>query len=105
FTCYFCSMMPLRITYLFTLLIIIFLNTEDLFAQVRQTQIQTTSKLALSYYNDREYEKAATHLLEAYHLSHNSYYFRLYLNSMIELKQFEKAEAQIQTEIKEKPAQ
>lgn len=90
---------------MFTLFIVIFLITEDLFAQVSQTQIQTTSKLALSYYNDREYDKAASHLLEAYQLSHNSYYFRLYLNSMIELKHYEEAEARIQEEIKDKPAQ
>ena len=89
----------------FCTIIIVILSLNSLLAQNRQNEIQTSSRLALSYYNDREFEKAAPLLLEVYHLSRNSYYFRLYLNSLIELKQYEKAAGQIQEEIKKQKAQ
>lgn len=93
-------MMHLRIIYLFAALTVILVRTETSYAQIRQNEVQTKSRLALSYYNERDYEKATPLLLETFHLAHNSYYFRLYLNAMIELKQYDTAISQIETEIK-----
>jgi tetratricopeptide (TPR) repeat protein len=80
--------------------LILFFNMNLVLSQDRQNEIQTTSKLALSYYNAKDYEKAAPLLLEVYNLSKNNYYFRLFLTSLIELQQFEEADSQIQNEIK-----
>lgn len=70
------------------------------FTQNRQTEIQSASKLALAYYNAKDYEKAAPLLFEVYNLSKNNYYFRLHLNALLELQHFEEAEARILDEIK-----
>jgi tetratricopeptide (TPR) repeat protein len=78
----------------------LFFNINLVLSQDRQNEIQTTSKLALSYYNAKDYEKAAPLLLEVYNLSKNNYYFRLFLTSLIELQQFEEADSQIQNEIR-----
>ncbi len=69
-------------------------------AQNQPTQLQTSTKLALSYYNAKEFEKAAPLLLEVYELSKNNYYFRLYLTSLIELQRFDEAESRIKNELK-----
>ncbi|MFW6290505.1 MAG: tetratricopeptide repeat protein, partial [Mariniphaga sp.] len=92
-----------QIKYYFSIFIFIFtLNAVQ--AQNRQNEIQTTSRLALSYFEAKDFEKAAPLLLEVYHLSRNSYYFRLYLNALIEMKQFEEAAGQIQKEVKKQNA-
>jgi tetratricopeptide (TPR) repeat protein len=83
-------------------LLLIIININIVVAQNRQTEIQTNSGLALSYYNAKDYEKAAPLLLEVYKLSGNNYFFRLFLNSLIELKQYEEAESHIMTEIKKR---
>lgn len=82
------------------LIILLVFSMNAARAQTRQNEIQTASKLAMAYYNALDYEKAAPLLLEVYNLSKNNHYFRLYLNSMIELKRFEEAEEQIKKEIK-----
>ena len=69
-------------------------------AQNQPNELQTTSKLALAYYNSKNFEKAAPLLLEVYNLSKNNYYFRLHLNALLQLQYFEEAEARIQDEIK-----
>ncbi len=84
---------------LFFILLIIS-NFTTALAQNKQQEIQTNSRLAISYYSAKEFDKAAPLLLEVYNLSGNDYYFRLYLVSMIELGQFEEAERQIQNEIR-----
>ncbi len=96
-------MMYKRIKYFIAILIFIF-SLDVIQAQNRQNEIQTTSKLALSYYNAKDFEKAAPLLLEVYHLSRNSYYFRLYLNSLIETRQLEEAAEQIQKELEKQQA-
>ncbi|MFW5823237.1 MAG: tetratricopeptide repeat protein [Tangfeifania sp.] len=89
---------------LFTILIL--LATQMAFGQnKKQQEIQTNSRLALSYYNANDYEKAAPLLLEVYNLSRNNYYFRLYLTSLIELEKYEEAEDQLQKEIEQQKTQ
>ncbi len=80
--------------------ILVFFSLNQALAQNQPNELQTASKLALAYYNAKEFEKAAPLLLEVYNLSKNNYYFRLYLNSLIETQNFEEAETQIQNEIK-----
>ncbi len=87
-----------KIKYCIFIILLIF-NLNPVLSQNRQNEIQTNSKLALLYYNAKDYEKAAPLLLDIYHLSRNGYYFRLYLNSLIELKQYEVAAEQIQKEV------
>ena len=82
------------------ILILFFFNLNVALAQNQPTELQTTSKLALAYYNAKDFEKAAPLLLEVYNLSKNNYYFRLYLNALLETQNFEEAETQIQNEIK-----
>ena len=65
----------------------------------KQKQQQTNTKLALAFYNSKDYEKAAPLLLEVYKVSRNNYYFRLYITSLLELKEYDRALEQIQTEI------
>lgn len=69
-------------------------------AQQKRSEIQTNSQLSIVYYNAKDYEKAIPLLLEVYKVSRNSYYFKLYLTSLIELKRFEEAEEQVEKEIK-----
>ena len=88
--------------FLFTAILILGLNV--VFAQQKkQSEIQTNSRLSIEYYNAKDYEKAIPLLLEVYKVSRNSYYFKLYLTSLIELKRFEEAEEQVEQEIKKQP--
>ena len=82
----------------FSFIIIFILFLESVQAQNRQNEIQTSSQLALTFYNAKDFEKAAPLLLEVYNLTRNSYYLRLYLTSLIELGQYEMAAGQIQKE-------
>jgi tetratricopeptide (TPR) repeat protein len=66
------------------------------------TKIQTTSQLALSYYNAKDYEKAIPLLLEVYEASRNSTYFKYYLTCLIELDRLEEAQDQIRREIRKR---
>ncbi|MCD6355493.1 MAG: tetratricopeptide repeat protein [Prolixibacteraceae bacterium] len=81
------------------LFILLFVLGLEAVAQQKRSQLQTNSQLSIAYYNTKDYEKAAPLLLEVYRISHNSYYFRLYLTSLIELKKFDEAEVQINREI------
>ncbi len=68
--------------------------------QEQQNQIQTQSNLAIQYYNAREFDKAIPLLYGVYELSKNSFYFKYYLDCLIQLKRYQEAEEQIQHEIK-----
>jgi len=68
----------------------------------KSTKIQTTSQLAISYYNAKDYEKAIPLLLEVYEASKNSTYFKYYLTCLIELGRLEEAQDQIRREIRKR---
>lgn len=70
------------------------------FAQNKRSDIQSKSSLAIRYYNAKDYEKAAPLLKEVHKLTRNSTYFRYYITSLVNLKQFSEAENEIQREIK-----
>ena len=81
-----------------TILLLVGLNLT--YAQNKKAEQQrTNTQLALAFYNARDFEKAAPLLYEVYKVSRNSYYFRLYLNSLMEQKKFGEALEQIQNEI------
>lgn len=73
---------------------------QDLQAQQLQPQKKTDAQLAIIYYNSRDYEKAIPLLLSVYKKSSNSYYFQLYINSLVQLDRFSNAEEALNREIK-----
>ncbi|HYQ55772.1 MAG TPA: tetratricopeptide repeat protein [Draconibacterium sp.] len=79
-------------------LLLLGLNTG--FAQQQPTDLQNKSSLALRYYSSKDYEKAAPLLKEVHRLSRNSTYFRYYVTSLVNLKRFDEAKAEIEQEIK-----
>ena len=85
--------------FLISILLVFVLN--DLCGQQRPQQVERTdAQLAVSYYNSKDFEKAIPLLLSVYKKSSNVYYFRLYINSLIQLDRFSEAEEQINREIK-----
>jgi tetratricopeptide (TPR) repeat protein len=54
----------------------------------------------MRYYNSKDYEKAAPLLKDVCKQQNNTTYFRYYINSLIELKNYEEAEQALQKEIK-----
>lgn len=62
------------------------------------------AKLAQQYYNDGEFEKAAYVYKKLYEQqNHNEYYFNRYLNCLMAVEQFEKAEEELRRELKNDP--
>jgi len=70
-----------------------------IFAQTSQADLQQTS-MAITYYNAKDYEKAASLLYTVYEKSKNESYFRYYIDCLLNLNRFEEAENQIKEEIK-----
>ncbi len=66
----------------------------------QQNPVVTQSNLAIQYYNARDFEKAAPLLFGVYEISKNSFYFKYYLDCLIQLQRYDEALAQIQAEIK-----
>lgn len=85
--------------YYLTLIIFVLIIVE-VSGQDQQNQIQTQSNLAIQYYNAREFDKAIPLLFGIYELSKNSFYFKYYLDCLIQLQRYPEAEQQIQNEIK-----
>ncbi len=79
---------------------LLFLGLNSVRAQQQQNPIQTQSKLALTYYNAKDYEKAAPLLYGVYELSNSDVYFRYYIDCLVKLERYQEAEEQIQKEIK-----
>jgi len=90
--------------YFFTVITALFIVNVASAQRVDQksTKIQTTSQLAISYYNAKDYEKAIPLLLEVYEASKNSTYFKYYLTCLIELGRLEEAQDQIRREIRKR---
>uniref|UniRef100_UPI0032168499 tetratricopeptide repeat protein n=1 Tax=uncultured Draconibacterium sp. TaxID=1573823 RepID=UPI0032168499 len=84
----------------FIILLLLFFGLNESFGQNKRTEVQTKSSLAIRYYNAKDYEKAMPLLKEVFQLTKSSTYFRYYINSLVELKQFDEAEDEIQRAIK-----
>lgn len=79
----------------FLLLFLVSLNIIS-FSQTNNEKNQ----LALEYYKNKEFDKAAVLFSELYAAQSNKLYFTYYLNCLVELKDFETAEKIIKKEIK-----
>ncbi len=64
---------------------------------------QDQLQLAVSYYNKKEYEKAAPLFKKLYQQRKAKYYFDYYLRCLINLEQYSKAEKDIKREIRKHP--
>jgi TolA-binding protein len=80
----------------FTFLIVCFALKGQTTLQDDQYKIQ----LAQKYFSEGDFEKAAPLMKEVYSVTTSTYYFRMYLQCLIELQQFEQAENEIRREIK-----
>ncbi len=61
---------------------------------------QLNSQLALKYYNNKDYEKAAPLFKELFDISRNKYYFKYYFTSLLQLKDYKTAEKVVLKEIR-----
>lgn len=84
----------------FLVILIVLISVTSVFAQQQRSELQTNSQLALSYYNSKDYEKAAPLLLDVYHLSRNRYYFSRYIYCMVQIERFEEAINQVKKEVR-----
>lgn len=82
----------------FLTILIVLSSITTVIAQKQRSELQTNSQLALSYYNSKDYEKAAPLLLEVYHVSRNRYYFSRYIYCMVQMNRFDEAITQIKRE-------
>lgn len=76
--------------------VILFCSTQIVFSQ----KSSTDSQLAYQYYQDKEYEKAATLYEKLYEKSRSRIYFRYYLKCLTELKDFRTAERVVKRQIR-----
>lgn len=68
------------------------------FAQVNESQ------LALKYYQNKEFDKAADLYLKLYNKQNSQYFYTYYINCLLELKDYESAEKSLKKEIKKNPS-
>ncbi|MDX1285898.1 MAG: tetratricopeptide repeat protein, partial [Draconibacterium sp.] len=85
--------------YLIIILLLVF-GLNESFGQRKRTPLQTKSSLAIKYYSAKDYEKAIPLLKEVYQLSRNGTYFRYYIICLVETKNYDAAESEIEKEIK-----
>lgn len=64
------------------------------------TNAQEDLKLANSYFNSKEYEKAATLFEKLYQQKKSTYYFDYYIDCLVNLEELDKAEKKIKKEVK-----
>lgn len=83
-----------------TLLAICFVAFTQLYAQNPNSVQLTDSQLAMQYYRNGEYEKAADIFMRLYQINHSSYYYSYYLNSLLSIPNYVAAEELINTQIK-----
>ncbi len=75
-----------------------------LFAVVRVfAQSDTNEKLAIQYFQDKEYEKAAILFEELYNKAPTPFIYNYYLNCLTELKDYDKAEKFVSKAIRKNP--
>ncbi|MCB0662898.1 MAG: tetratricopeptide repeat protein [Saprospiraceae bacterium] len=63
------------------------------------------ARLAEQYFQNGEYEKAGMLYERLYDESKNDYYFNRYVESLLALEQFQKAEEEVKNELKKRPGQ
>ena len=81
-----------------TLLLCCLLLAGQVFGQTNNQQ--TDSQLAMQYYRLGVYQKAADIFARLYERGHSDFYYGYYLNSLLQIPDYEKAEELIQTQMK-----
>ena len=74
-----------------------------LVGQVRVLGQQSDEQLGLQYYSDKEYDKALTIFESLYNRSPNQFNYLYYLNTLLEIKEYDKAEKLIKKQQKASP--
>ncbi len=97
--CYFCNLFKQAMKSI-VFIILFLLGVNVVFAQQRQSELQSQSSLAISYYNAKDWEKALPLLYTVYDKTKSETYFRYYLECLLNLKRYDEAEQQVQKEIK-----
>ena len=101
--------LPIRVLFLYPLnniymkkrlYIIIIATISSLYGFTQNSINRTNSQLALKYYNQKDYEKAAPLFKELFDVSRNKYYFRYYFICLLELKDYDTAEKVVKREIR-----
>ena len=81
-----------------TLLLCCLLLAGQVFGQTNNQQ--TDSQLAMQYYRLGVYQKAADIFARLYERGHSDFYYGYYLNSLLQIPDYEKADELIQTQMK-----
>ena len=69
---------------------------------VAQTDDNTMAKLALQYYNDQAFDKAAEAYAGLYAKTPNHYYYTYYFQSLVKIKDYKAAEKLVHKQLKQK---
>lgn len=69
------------------------------FSQHKQ-ESSTEQQIAMQFYRNKEYDKAAEVFEKLYRINPSNAYYRYYLNSLIQLEDFEKAEWLVKSQLK-----
>ncbi len=88
--------------FLFLLFFAFALNSST--GQQVQPKEQTDAQLAVAYYNAKDFDKAIPLLQNVYKKTSNTYYYRLYITALIQMKKFADAEEDLSRELKKKQA-
>ncbi len=83
------------------LLILVFVSL--FIAKPSIAQIDVDEKLALQFYQNKEYDKAADIYRDIYDKKPNPFYYDYYLNCLFELKEFKQAEKFVRSVAKQNP--
>ena len=82
--------------YLFIIILLSYSAANSLWAQ----NVNSQTKLANQYYENKEFDKAETAYKELYETTKADYYFNYYLNSLAEQKKYKDAEREIKREMR-----
>lgn len=100
--CYFCSCVKRIMKKLLSIIFITFLVYGVGVQAQNPSRSQTTIQLAVKYYSEKNFEKAAPLLKDFLKTAGSKAYFKYYLTCLFELKQYEEAEKTIKAELKGK---
>jgi tetratricopeptide (TPR) repeat protein len=84
---------------LLSIIFVMFLALSIQVSGQTQNRSQSAIQLAVRYYSDKDFEKAAPLFKDVLKLAGNKSYFNYYLNCLIELKRYDEAEKEIKKEL------
>jgi tetratricopeptide (TPR) repeat protein len=86
-----------------TIKYILFIYALVLYPLQSYCQSEVAEQLAAQYYQNKEYDKALDYYEKLYYKTPTPFYYRQYLNCLIQTKQFDKAEKFVKKQIKQYP--